>query len=239
MDLAAANWLSLLVPVFVGASLSAAARTLRGAAMAHQIDQPKRLVAMVPSGVSKWTGDGAFARCGAVTGAIIGAGLTWLQVVVHHRRERSGGAKYLAIRVVIAIDQFLDNCVAAVLADLDPLDDRTDPEKFSPLPDAYVEPDDVDWSSIDRELARELLLIPVRDRQLPAHLRAVAQHDSAIRGLRDRLLKPLSVDVNALAERLRRDYGVPPRGEDLLGTSEWLDRWAVENNRSPGTTKRG
>lgn len=113
-----------------------------------------------------WTGEGAFALYDAAVGAVLGAGITWVDSGLRRRRETATRARYLATRLVIAIDRYVIACCNALRAEPHPLDD-TDPETFAPFPEEYREPDgNVDWSSIDDGLAYELLSLPERDRDV-------------------------------------------------------------------------
>jgi hypothetical protein len=171
--------------------------------------------------VSAWTGEGAFALYGAAVGAVLGAGLTWIEGGLRRRRERSARARYLAVRVLIAMDRFLADTAEALRAEPHPLDD-VDPETFAPLPEAYREPQGVDWSSIDDSMAYELLSLPERDREARVRIGDLYQYDTSVRHLRDELFSRLALDVDDLAERVRREYGIAPQSDRPDDTTQWL-----------------
>lgn len=154
-----------------------------------------------------------------------GAGLAWAEASIRYRRERKSRAHLLANRVVIAIDRFVDDCVLAIQSQPHPLDDNTDPETHAPFPNAYVEPGDVDWASIRGELADKLLSIPGQDRDARTQVRGLAEYDSSVRTLRDQLFKRLALEVNDLADQLRRDYTIPKSPEGPWGAADALRKW--------------
>lgn len=176
--------------------------------------------------MSEWAGEGAFALYGAAVGAVLGFGLSGLEGAIRRRREKCARARYLAIRVVIAIDRFVGSCADALRAEVHPLDYDTDPETHAPMPEQYREPEGVDWSSIDNLLAFQVLSLPARDHQARLQIRDLYQYQSGVRPLRDDLFARLALDANSLAERLRSDYGVPQRADGETVTLTWLKSFA-------------
>lgn len=175
-----------------------------------------------------FSGEGAF----ALYGAMIGAGLAWAEASIRHSRNRKVRARFLAHRLVIAIDRYVEDCVRAIHSEPHPLDHDVDPASHAPMPNPYAEPGDVDWSSVNAELAYELLSIPGRDRDARSQVHGLAEYDSSVRSLRDELFKRLALDVDDLAVRLRREYRIPERPEGSLGTGEVLRKWAESGARS-------
>lgn len=93
-------------------------------------------------------------------GVIIGAFLTLLRDNWSERRSRERHARYLAIRVVIALDRYVESCADVATDDgLSQGQPNTDGylEEQVALPSAPTFPEDLDWKSIDHGLAYRLL----------------------------------------------------------------------------------
>lgn len=92
-----------------------------------------------------------------VVGAILGSGIVvmreWLAGKVDSRKR----AKYLAIRVVITLDRFVDQCAIVSLDDghLEGFREEATATTKDPSPIDF--PEDVDWRSIDHQMAYDLL----------------------------------------------------------------------------------
>lgn len=107
--------------------------------------------------------EGMIALAGAVVGAFIAGLIPWAQSFVARRSERLQAARYLAIRVVCALDRYVEDAVGIVFDDglscgQRDKDGCLSPQKTLPKPIAY--PDDVDWRSIDHGLMYDLLSLP-------------------------------------------------------------------------------
>ncbi|MBM0105831.1 hypothetical protein JM946_13910 [Steroidobacter sp. S1-65] len=91
-------------------------------------------------------------------GVVVGAFLTPIIEAVKAWYASRKHARYLAIRVVCILDQFIDAC-ADVVADHGE-EDEAGIYTYDPLPDPPSFPDDVDWRSIDSKLMYEILSLP-------------------------------------------------------------------------------
>lgn len=98
-----------------------------------------------------------------LVGVLIGSGLTWFQTYWVNKKESERAARYLAIRIVCILDQFMELCAEVVREDGLRFG-QPDPEGFKvpniQAPDAPVYPDDVDWKSIEHELMYKILAFP-------------------------------------------------------------------------------
>ncbi|EJL74368.1 hypothetical protein [Chryseobacterium populi] len=96
-------------------------------------------------------------------GVLLGSGISWFQSYWSNQKEINKSAKYLAIRIVCILDQYLDHCTDVVKDDGLSYGQRTpdgclQAQVATPPPPVY--PDDVDWKSIDHELMFRLLSFP-------------------------------------------------------------------------------
>lgn len=96
-------------------------------------------------------------------GVLIGAGITWIQAYDTNRRTTAKRARYLAIRIIIVLDKFVEDCVDTIRDDGLSYGQRTseghlEPQVKAPGPPEF--PEDVDWTSIDQELMYQLLSLP-------------------------------------------------------------------------------
>ena len=93
----------------------------------------------------------------ALVGAIVGSGIVvvreWLSGKVDSRKR----AKYLAVRVVITLDRFVDQCAVVSLDDGYLEGNREEATATTDAPSPISFPEDVDWRSIDHKLAYDLL----------------------------------------------------------------------------------
>lgn len=95
----------------------------------------------------------------AFLGAVIGSGILlfrdWIASAFNARKR----AKYLAIRVVTTLDRFTDQC-AMIASDDGYLEGgKGEPRLTTAAPTPVIFPDDVDWRSIDHQLAYEILAL--------------------------------------------------------------------------------
>lgn len=93
-------------------------------------------------------------------GVIVGSILSWAQAWYYSKREHQKNAQYLAIRVVIALRQYLYKCWLVSVDDGLNQGQRDQegclvPQATDPGPIVY--PEDIDWKSIDPKLAYRLL----------------------------------------------------------------------------------
>jgi len=93
-------------------------------------------------------------------GVIVGSMLSWLQSWYSAKKEHEKNAHYLAIRVVIALRQYIYKCWLVSVDDGLNLGQRAKdgclvPQAKDPGPIVY--PEDIDWKSIDPKIAYKLL----------------------------------------------------------------------------------
>lgn len=96
-------------------------------------------------------------------GVVLGALLTWLQTYWTKKEETKKSAKYLAIRIIPILNQYLQDCIDVVKDDglyygQRKNDGCLEPQIKTPGPPTY--PNDVDWKSIDNDLMFKLLSFP-------------------------------------------------------------------------------
>jgi len=98
-----------------------------------------------------------------LTVTVILALVGWISSVLKEWSDRKRKARYLAVRVVPIIDQFLNDC-SACLGDDGLLFGNADENGYTPprekLPSTPEYPDDIDWLSIDYKIMYGLLLLP-------------------------------------------------------------------------------
>lgn len=100
-----------------------------------------------------------------IIGVVLGAVLTWLQTYWTKKGETQKNAKYLAVRIMPIINQYLQVCIDVVKDDGLYNGQRTNDGCLEPqikTPGAPVFPNDVDWKSIDDDLMFKLLSFPTQ-----------------------------------------------------------------------------
>lgn len=146
----------------------------------------------------------------SVLGSVSGLAGALVMPWVWRHRERARAAHYVAIRGVCVLDEYIDACAAVALDSGQENQDGTwEAQVDEPAAPSY--PGDVDWRSIPRELAYELLSFPS----------AVRKAEAAIRGAWDFATPPdnaeffevrtvqyahLGLRAYELAGRLRKIY---------------------------------
>lgn len=93
----------------------------------------------------------------AFLGATIGSALLLLRDWLSNARQTRSRAKYLAIRVIMPLDRFVDQCAIVSLDDGYLEGNRGDAVATTKTPAPIKFPDDIDWKSIDHSLAFNLL----------------------------------------------------------------------------------
>ena len=104
---------------------------------------------------------GLITAASGVLGVVVGAALPLLRDAWNNRRR----ARYLAIRIVCVLDEFLDECKNVVGDDGLSSGQRTADgclEAQVSQPKGLPLPDDVDWRSIDHGLMYKILALPSR-----------------------------------------------------------------------------
>ena len=98
-----------------------------------------------------------------LVGVLIGSGISWWQTYWTRKQNDDKNARYLAIRIVCVLDNYLQSCVDVVKDDGLSYGQRTsegclEPQVEAPGPPVF--PEDIDWRSIDHELMYEILSFP-------------------------------------------------------------------------------
>lgn len=152
-------------------------------------------------------------------GVIVGAFLTLLRDTWSEWRARRRHARYLAIRVVIALDKYVENCADVATDDgLSQGQRNADGylEEQVELPSAPTFPQDLDWKSIDHELTYRLLSL---SNEAEAANRAIGfawenafppDFEEAFEERQYQYAK-LGLATFALTQELREKYGIHPK----------------------------
>lgn len=93
----------------------------------------------------------------ALVGAIVGSGIVVVREWLASSADSRKHAKYLAVRVVITLDRFVDQCAVVSLDDGYLEGNRDEATATTEAPSPISFPVDVDWRSIDHQLAYDLL----------------------------------------------------------------------------------
>lgn len=96
-------------------------------------------------------------------GVIIGAAIPVLQTQWVNKQTTKKNARYLAIRLVCILDNFMEGCIDVIkddgLSNVQPDIDGCLVAQI-PSPHISVYPNDVDWKSIDHNLMYKILSLP-------------------------------------------------------------------------------
>jgi hypothetical protein len=167
-------------------------------------------------------GDAIFGLVGAIlslVGVVVGAAISWLRDLWREKKSQRREARYLAIRVVCVLDDFLEECTDVVTDDGLCCGQRNEEgylEAQTSHPTGIYLPEDVDWKSIDHSLMYRILALPSL---IAAANRAVAfslsvayppDFDEYFEERQSRFAS-LGIEVADIAERLRRLYSIPDR----------------------------
>ncbi|MEO5329657.1 MAG: hypothetical protein H7829_15615 [Magnetococcus sp. THC-1_WYH] len=116
----------------------------------------------------------------ALIGVITGAALTWVKDWLLQKKSNDRNARYLAVRVVCALDQFAMDCLDVAYDD-GLVDGQMDYQNGrSPQveePNSVHLPDDVRWESIDVKLTYKALSLPARLAAAKDRVSQVAEFD--------------------------------------------------------------
>ena len=176
-------------------------------------------------------------------GVLIGAGLTWYQTYWMNKKEIERNARYLAIRVVCILDQYMENC-AHTMNDIGlRFGDRNAEVQQEPrvgAPESPVYPEDVDWKSIDHELMYKILAFPSEVnvwRQTSNEMWEIAQGTDLADWYSERAYWHSNYGLQAfkLSKELGAKYGIKgksyPAWNPEKDFTEKLDRFATERGR--------
>ena len=163
---------------------------------------------------------GLISTASGLFGVVIGAALPWLRDAWNNKRQ----ARYLAIRIVCLLDEFLDECTNVVGDDGLCSGQRTADgclEAQVSQPKSLPLPDDVDWRSIDHGLMYKILALPSRIERDNRSIAFEAEHSfppdySEFFEDRQYRYACLGLDVAALTKTLRSTYGISEQER-----SEW------------------
>lgn len=157
----------------------------------------------------------------ALAGVFIGTVLTpWIR----ERGARTRAARYLAIRVVCVLDEFIDNCASvAVDSGSEGKDGVLEPQV--PLPDKPNYPEDLDWQSIPHDLTYDLLSFPNFVMKAEGVVEWASENDgppdfSEFFETRSIQYATLGLRANTLAKRLRASYRIPGRAP-VANVNDW------------------
>lgn len=176
----------------------------------------------------------------AFFGAVIGSGLLlfrdWIATAFTTRKN----AKYLAIRVITILDRFVDECAVASMDDgfLEGWNEYAKATTNDPAP--VVFPDDLDWRSIDHQLAYNLLALDNKIHDAKQSISAAGEHATPPdyeEYYSERRLQyaVLGLEVAELARILRDTHDLPRRsfGEwnPIARLTETRDEITLERKR--------
>ncbi len=152
----------------------------------------------------------------AFLGAVIGSGLLlfrdWIAAAYNTRKN----AKYLAIRVVTILDRFVDECAQVSIDDgfLEGWNEIAKTTVNDPSPVLF--PDDLDWRSIEHQLAYNLLALDNKIHDAKQSISAAGEYASLpdySEYYDERRLQyaVLGLEVAELARNLRDTHDLPRR----------------------------
>lgn len=176
--------------------------------------------------------DAVFGLLGVFTGAL----LTTSKDIWRHFAGQKRTARYLAIRVVCVLDQYVEKCVEVVLDDGLCYGQRDQNGYLAPqvsLPPAPEFPDDLDWKTIDHALAYEILSIPNEIAAAEGAISFawdVASPPDFDEAFEERVLRYASIGLKAhgITALLRKRYDLP--AQDLGGWNP-AERLAEEKTK--------
>lgn len=170
----------------------------------------------------------------AFFGAFVGVGVMVIRDWVANSIAERQRAIYLAIRVVNALDPFVDDC-AAVCQDngyLGPATERGEADTTTEAPNAPRFPNDLDWRSIDHRLTFDILSLENKV-SIAVKETAVAS-DNAFPpdygeyfSIRSRAYTVLGLEAARIARNLRDIHDLPRRTfsgwnpEEILAEAKW------------------
>lgn len=146
-------------------------------------------------------------------GVIVGTVLPWILDRWNNKRR----ARYLAIRVVCILDEFLDQCTSIVGDDGLSDGQRNADGSLEPQvaqPKGLPLPSDVDWRSIDHNLMYKILALPSRIDADKRSISFAVKHSFApdyneFFEERQYRYACLGLDVFTLTEGIRTTYEIP------------------------------
>jgi hypothetical protein len=161
---------------------------------------------------------------GAVIGSTVTAGGDWIAYRFTTRQR----AAYLTIRVVNELDPFVDKC--ALVAIDDGALSRGLPDRIVDIetPEAPRFPDDLDWRSIDPQIAFNLLSLNNKLEQARRDVGLAMEYAETENDLdqyydtRRNAFAKLGIEAAEIGRGLRETYGLPRRSFDRWNPEEEL-----------------
>jgi hypothetical protein len=152
-------------------------------------------------------------------GVIVGASISWLKESFNEHSQRSRNARYLAVRVICILDEFVDVCLNVALDNGEPTWNPSNGEESCGVrvqaPQELNFPNDLDWKSIDSKLMYEILKLPnqlsVTNRNIYEASDPVTLPDTdATFEARWEGYSNLGQTATRLVTKLRKTYKLPP-----------------------------
>lgn len=175
-----------------------------------------------------------------IIGVIVGGAIVIAKDVVAYLLEQRRKARYLAVRVVCSLDQYVEECIEVVKDDGTRAGaaerDKSGQKFYVPqvsLPEPPAYPEDADWKSIDSGLMYRLLALPNNARSTNRLIWSVDEDTSDMDPDKDELFEArwegyaaLGLDALELAKELRghRTFNIPARNY----YSQWNPDWDPE-----------
>ena len=156
-----------------------------------------------------------------VAGVVVGAIMVWIKEWASAWRNRKRDAQYLAIRIVCILDEYADGCIEVAQDHGELLTEETGEEGSLPsagTPSPPLFPNDVNWKSIDHQLAYRVLTLPgkvaITERAIDFFISEVQPSDDEILEQRRFQYAQLGLEAVAIAEQLRKGFNLPEK-EDV------------------------
>lgn len=167
----------------------------------------------------------------ALVGAIVGSGIVVVREWLASSADSRKHAKYLAVRVVITLDRFVDQCAVVSLDDGYLEGNRDEATATTEAPSPISFPEDVDWRSIDHQLAYDLLSLDNKLHDAQQAINAAADYASppdydAYYEMRRYRYALLGLEAARLARILRDTHDLPRRA-----FGEWNPESKLEETR--------
>ena len=156
---------------------------------------------------------GLISAASGLAGVIVATVLPWFRERWNNKRQ----ARYLAIRVVCVLDEFVDQCTS-VVSDDGLCDGQRNAEGcLEPQvaqPNGLLLPTDVDWRSIDHGLMYNILALPSRIEADNRVISFAAEHSfppdyEEVFEERRHRYACLGLDAAALTHTIRTRYDIP------------------------------
>lgn len=183
-----------------------------------------------------------------IVGVIVGIVLQWFLVWLREARDNKRRARYLAIRMVCDLDQFLDICANIVGDDGFCCGQRNAEGYLEPqvsLPKGLPLPEDVDWRSIDHGLMYKILSLPNRIEHYNKAIAFVAEHSfppDYNEAFEERQYRYacLGLDVANLTQELRSRYGIPKQEVTEWNPVQYLknEKYKIDKRREDRKRKK-